>query len=120
MSKFQVGDQVRILLREKVDNPNALPGYIKRMQDYEDCVAYVTQVTGAGLLRLEVNGESTKASWLPDWVVMEGLTYSDQWTAATKSQSLPDPDALRPQSQCENEARDPEAIMSITRNMCRG
>ena len=121
MSKFQVGDQVRILKRGDVEEP-AKHGieYTNQMQDIEDCVAYVREIDSDGDLVLEVNGDVTNWVWHEDWVEIEGLTYADQWTAATKTPSLPDPDALRPQSQCENEARDPEAIMNITRNMCRG
>lgn len=121
MSKFLVGDHVRIRYRAEIADPNQDLIYTDAMQKYEGYIATVSYIDEKdGEIGLEIDGRPIPCYWLPEWLEMEGLTYADQWTAAIEAQRPSDPDVLRPQSQCENEARDPEAIMSITRNMCRG
>lgn len=126
MSKFQVGDQVRILLKEDCDDPAKQPVYTSEMQDYEDCIATVRRVDMQGDVTLEVNGLDVWQSWSEDWLKMEGLSIQvDSYLVDNEQWYLTDttvivPETLTPQCHSEGETHDIENIMDITRNMCRG
>lgn len=118
MSKFQVGDQVRIKFKKDVADPLR---YQKGMEAFEDCVATIDEIDADGELSLLVNGLDTDYWWSLDEVELEGLTYSQSLIMDNSTgKTIMEVEKLKPQCDVEHEPHDFENIMDITRNMCRG